>query len=137
MMAIPALTCVSLAWLSPGCHRDREILIRCCLVTSGALEALGALGALEALGALRALGANPIPVQLPIGAEKEFAGFVDLIRMKYVEFIDDSKDGGRSYMEGEIPEEHKEAAEAAQVQSLPGHNFNLRVPRCMCLCILS
>jgi elongation factor G len=60
------------------------------------------------------LGANPVPIQLPIGAEKDFAGFVDLIRMKYVEFIDDAKDGGRSYMEGEIPEEHKEAAEAAR-----------------------
>ena len=58
----------------------------------------------------RLFGARSI--QLPIGG-KDFAGFVDLIRMKYVEFID-AKDGGRSYMEGEIPEEHKEAAEAAR-----------------------
>ena len=26
------------------------------------------------------LGANPVPIQYPIGAEKEFKGFVDLIR---------------------------------------------------------
>ena len=28
------------------------------------------------------LGANPVPIQLPIGAEENFAGVIDLIRMK-------------------------------------------------------
>lgn len=30
------------------------------------------------------LGANPVPIQLPIGAEEKFAGVVDLIRMKAI-----------------------------------------------------
>ncbi|MGL5735621.1 MAG: elongation factor G [Beijerinckiaceae bacterium] len=30
------------------------------------------------------LGAKPVPIQLPIGAENEFAGIVDLVRMKAV-----------------------------------------------------
>jgi len=58
------------------------------------------------------LGANPIPIQYPIGAEKDFKGFVDLIRWRYVEFFDDSgKDLGKAYLEGEVPEEHKAKAE--------------------------
>ena len=67
------------------------------------------------------LGANPVPIQLPIGAEKDFVGFVDLIRMKYVEFIDDAKDGGRSYMEGDIPDDHPEVvgAHVRPAASLP------------------
>ncbi len=34
------------------------------------------------------LGANPIPMQLPIGAEDEFEGLVDLIRMKAIYWDD-------------------------------------------------
>jgi translation elongation factor EF-G len=30
------------------------------------------------------LGARPVPIQLPIGAEAEFKGIVDLVRMKAV-----------------------------------------------------
>ena len=30
------------------------------------------------------LGANPVPIQLPIGAEEKFAGVIDLIRMKAI-----------------------------------------------------
>lgn len=30
------------------------------------------------------LGANPVPIQLPIGAEEEFEGVVDLVRMKAI-----------------------------------------------------
>ena len=60
------------------------------------------------------LGANPVPIQLPIGAEKDFKGFVDLVRMKYIEFIDDDKDVGRSYLEGDVPDEYRADAEAAR-----------------------
>src|SRR5690349_12162628 len=35
------------------------------------------------------LGANPVPVQLPIGAENEFRGLVDLIRNEAVVYTDD------------------------------------------------
>jgi len=38
------------------------------------------------------LGANPVPVQLPIGAEEKFEGIVDLVRMKAV-YWDDANMG--------------------------------------------
>ncbi|MDP6937974.1 MAG: elongation factor G [Planctomycetota bacterium] len=56
------------------------------------------------------LGANPVPLQMPVGTEKDYAGFVDLIRMKYISWVDEGD--GRDYYEQEIPAEHLEAAEA-------------------------
>jgi elongation factor G len=49
------------------------------------------------------LGANPVPVQLPIGAEEHFRGPVDLINMKAY-FYDDETLGAK-YVEGDIPDE--------------------------------
>jgi elongation factor G len=47
------------------------------------------------------LGANPIVLQLPIGAESNFAGIVDLIRMKAVVWDDESL--GASFHDEDIP----------------------------------
>ena len=47
------------------------------------------------------LGANPLPIQLPIGAENEFAGVVDLVKMKAV--IWDGEQLGATYSEQDIP----------------------------------
>jgi elongation factor G len=47
------------------------------------------------------LGARAIPLQLPIGAEADFKGIVDLIRMKSVIWDGDGKDA--KMIEGEIP----------------------------------
>ena len=49
------------------------------------------------------LGANPVPVQIPIGAENVFRGPVDLITMKAVYFDDETL--GAKYIIDEIPEE--------------------------------
>ena len=38
------------------------------------------------------LGARPLPIQLPIGAESNFKGVVDLIRMKAIVWEGDGKD---------------------------------------------
>jgi len=54
------------------------------------------------------LGANAVPIQLPVGAEDNFQGVVDLIRMKSVLYLDDL--GTRSD-ETEIPEAMREQAE--------------------------
>ena len=54
------------------------------------------------------LKANVIPIQLPIGAEENFRGVIDLIRMKSIIYLDDL--GTRSD-ETEIPQELFELAE--------------------------
>ena len=35
------------------------------------------------------LGAEPVPIQIPIGAESQFKGFIDLIEQKAIVFTDD------------------------------------------------
>jgi len=47
------------------------------------------------------LGARPLPIQLPIGAESNFKGVVDLIRMKAIVWEGDGKDA--KMVEQEIP----------------------------------
>ena len=54
------------------------------------------------------LGANAVPVQLPIGAESEFRGIVDLVEMKAIIYKDDL---GAEWEETEIPEEVRDLAE--------------------------
>ena len=49
------------------------------------------------------LGANPVVVQLPIGAEDKFAGVIDLIRMRAIYW--DESNMGTTYEAREIPEE--------------------------------
>ena len=55
-------------------------------------------------------GRTAIPIQLPIGSEKDFKGVIDLIRMKAYTYTADGDGKGR---EGDIPESHAEAAKAA------------------------
>ena len=55
------------------------------------------------------LGANPIPIQLPIGAEEKFEGVIDLIRMKAIYW--DEADMGTTFELRDIPEELLAAAE--------------------------
>jgi elongation factor G len=54
------------------------------------------------------LGANPLPIQLPIGAEDNFKGVVDLVRMKGLIWTDEL---GAAYEEIEIPEDLQDQAE--------------------------
>jgi elongation factor G len=54
------------------------------------------------------LGANAVPVQLPIGAESEFRGIVDLVEMKAIIYNDDL---GAEWEETEIPFEMRAQAE--------------------------
>ncbi|GIV78734.1 elongation factor G [Litorilinea aerophila] len=57
------------------------------------------------------LGANPLPIQLPIGAEDSFAGVIDLLTMKALVFTDEL--GAKPSVE-EIPADLREAAEHAR-----------------------
>ncbi|TBW55948.1 elongation factor G [Marinobacter halodurans] len=49
------------------------------------------------------LGATPVPIQLPIGAEDEFAGVIDLIRNKAIYWNED--DAGATYDQRDVPED--------------------------------
>ena len=68
------------------------------------------------------LGANPVPVQLPVGAEDKFEGVIDLIEMKLIRYVDPI---GTSWEVDEIPAELLEAARvarAAVVEAVADHD---------------
>ncbi|HPC74304.1 MAG TPA: elongation factor G [Syntrophales bacterium] len=54
------------------------------------------------------LGANPIPLQIPLGAEEHFRGVVDLVRMEAVTYGRDLQ--GAEYSVGPVPPEFLEEA---------------------------
>ena len=56
------------------------------------------------------LGANPVPVQLPIGAEEDFAGVIDLIGMRAIYW--DNANMGTTYEARDIPDELRAEADA-------------------------
>jgi elongation factor G len=60
------------------------------------------------------LEANPVAVQLPIGAEDKFVGVVDLIRMKSITYKDETM--GADYVIGEIPADMVEEVKAYREQ---------------------
>ena len=53
------------------------------------------------------LEARPVAVQMPVGAEKDFRGVVDLVRMKLYEF---EGEDGRAYKESDVPDDLIEEA---------------------------
>lgn len=55
------------------------------------------------------LGANPVPIQIPIGAEDKFEGVIDLIEMKAIRWYDDAT-LGVDYKLEEIPADLVELA---------------------------
>src|SRR5262245_40887346 len=57
------------------------------------------------------LGAHPVPIQLPIGAEADFRGIIDLVEMKATLYKDDL---GKEQDVIEIPAEQADAAQAAR-----------------------
>ncbi len=57
------------------------------------------------------LGAHPVPIQLPIGAEADFRGIVDLVTMKAIIYKDEL---GKDQEVIEIPAEFADAAAAAR-----------------------
>ncbi len=59
------------------------------------------------------LHANPLPIQIPWGAEDKFQGVIDLIRMKAVVWEMESQ--GMNYKLIDVPEEMQEEADAARL----------------------
>jgi elongation factor G len=58
------------------------------------------------------LGANPVPVQLPFGAEDTFDGVIDLLERKLYRYVDPV---GTSWEVSEIPAEYADAAAEARL----------------------
>ena len=55
------------------------------------------------------LGANPVPIQLNVGAEEDFKGVIDLIKMKMINWSE--ADQGTTFTYEEIPADMQELAE--------------------------
>jgi len=64
------------------------------------------------------LGGNPIPVQIPIGAEENFTGIVDLIKNKA--FTWDEESLGRDYFEIPIPDDIKDLVNEYRTRLIEG-----------------
>ncbi|KAA9302427.1 MULTISPECIES: elongation factor G [Aerococcus] len=78
------------------------------IVFANKMDKLGA-DFLYAVSTIRdRLGANAHPIQLPIGAEDNFTGIIDLVTMKAEIYKDDL---GTEIEETDIPEEYQEQAE--------------------------
>ena len=56
------------------------------------------------------LNAKPVPIQLPLGAEADFVGIIDLIEMKAHTYSDE-KNKGETFDVVDIPDEYKDQAE--------------------------
>jgi elongation factor G len=62
------------------------------------------------------LKARPVPIQIPVGAEENFKGIVDLVEMKAVVWRDETL--GAKFDITEIPEDLKEKAQAYREQMI-------------------
>jgi elongation factor G len=85
---------------------DRYGVPRICFVNK--MDRIGA-NFESVVGQIRSkLGANPVPLQIPIGAEDQFKGVVDLVEMRALLFKDETL--GAKYEVGEVPAELLEEA---------------------------
>ncbi|RLD48112.1 MAG: elongation factor G [Bacteroidetes bacterium] len=64
------------------------------------------------------LGANPVPIQIPIGAEEDFLGVVDLVKDKA--FVWDDTDKGLTITEIPIPEDLEELVYTYRMKLIEG-----------------
>ncbi len=60
----------------------------------------------------RKLGADPLPLQIPVGAESGFRGIIDLLSMEFLTWNADAQ--GKEFTRNSIPEEMQDAAAAAR-----------------------
>lgn len=92
---------------------DRYSVPRICFINK--MDRVGAdfersVGMIE-----RRLGANPVALQLPLGAESDFAGVIDLMDMQTITWAD--KLGARREY-GAVPEEYLAAAQTARANMI-------------------
>jgi elongation factor G len=81
---------------------DRYLVPRICFINK--MDRMGASFERSVQSIIDRLGANPIPMQIPIGAEANFIGVIDLMEMKSIVW---ENPDGREFIVGEIPAEYK------------------------------
>jgi elongation factor G len=79
---------------------DRYDVPRICFINK--MDRIGANFFASVASIRERLGANPVCVQLPIGAESDFTGVVDLVRMEAIVYTDDL---GTTSRRSEIPDD--------------------------------
>jgi elongation factor G len=86
---------------------DRYKVPRMCFINK--MDRVGADFDAAVHSIIERLGARPVAIQMPVGAEKDFRGIIDLVRMRFIEFSE-QPDGGRNFTEGDVPAELLEEA---------------------------
>jgi elongation factor G len=83
---------------------------RCCFINK--MDRIGSdfKGGVESIR--EKLGAKAVPIQIPIGAESDFLGVVDLVEMKAILYKDETK--GAKFELADIPEDLREEAGKAR-----------------------
>ncbi|MFN0167532.1 MAG: GTP-binding protein, partial [Bryobacteraceae bacterium] len=90
---------------------DKYRVPRICFINK--MDRVGADFAAAVHSIVERLGARPVPIQIPVGGEKEFRGLIDLVRMVQIEFSDE-EEGGKAFREVEIEPGMLEAAKLAR-----------------------
>ena len=85
---------------------DKYSVPRICFVNKMDRTGANFLAAVEEIR--EKLGANALPLFLPIGAEENFRGLIDLVTMKAIHYEEEGQ--GTRFAEEEIPAEHAEEA---------------------------
>ncbi len=83
---------------------------RCCFINK--MDRIGSDFAGGVASIREKLGAKAMPIQLPIGAESDFLGIIDLVEMRAILYKDETK--GAKFEVADIPEELRAEAEKAR-----------------------
>jgi elongation factor G len=83
---------------------------RCCFINK--MDRIGSDFAGGVASIREKLGAKAMPIQLPIGAESDFLGIIDLVEMRAILYKDETK--GAKFEVADIPEELRADAEKAR-----------------------
>lgn len=83
---------------------------RCCFINKMDRTGADFVGGVASIR--EKLGAKAMPIQLPIGAESEFAGVIDLVEMRAIIYKDETK--GAKFEVEDVPAEMREEAQKAR-----------------------
>lgn len=93
---------------------DKHKVPRICFINK--MDRVGADFKMSYESITEKLGANPVPVQIPVGAEDKYEGVIDLMTLKMIQWQGDTVD--TKYFEKEIPADLKASAEQMRAQMI-------------------